>query len=288
MAGRSLRPSGQSWSARDVRIGILTIQTGCGELRPGRRSGSASMRGRRPTRGPVASQPDCRVDRSPVASQPDVPVDPRTGPQSRGDWATRRGDRVSARIRRDPQNSARGCPSPRDGGDRMSERRRLRASGGQDDHSERPARVCGQPRAGWARGGRGSWSARFVSRGRCRCSRGPIRRRRRSGRGCRWSSPRATRPITRGAAVASILRQDYPDLEVVLVDDRSTDGTGAIADRLATADGRLRVLHVEHLPAGWKSPTPRSAAAAWGGWRLPPWWSRPWNGRRSSCSRRLA
>lgn len=51
------------------------------------------------------------------------------------------------------------------------------------------------------------------------------------------------------AALASWLAQDYDDFEVLLVDDRSTDGTAAVA--AAAADPRLRVLRVERLPAGW-------------------------------------
>ena len=53
------------------------------------------------------------------------------------------------------------------------------------------------------------------------------------------------------AAVGTMLALDYPDLEVVAVDDRSDDGTGEILDELARRDGRLRVLHIQQLPEGW-------------------------------------
>ena len=53
------------------------------------------------------------------------------------------------------------------------------------------------------------------------------------------------------AAVSSLLAQDYPDLEIVAVNDRSEDETGALLDALAVQDARLTVLHIRTLPAGW-------------------------------------
>lgn len=45
-----------------------------------------------------------------------------------------------------------------------------------------------------------------------------------------------------GEAVESILRQDFPDFELVVVDDGSTDGSHAILERLAASDDRVRLL----------------------------------------------
>lgn len=55
-------------------------------------------------------------------------------------------------------------------------------------------------------------------------------------------------------ALRSLLQLDYPQYEVIAVNDRSTDQTGQIMDRLAaepSAQNRLRVLHVKELPTGW-------------------------------------
>ncbi len=52
--------------------------------------------------------------------------------------------------------------------------------------------------------------------------------------------------------VESLLRQDYPEFEVVLLDDGSTDKTHDLAvDLAAQAGGRLRVLRGSPLSPGW-------------------------------------
>ena len=46
--------------------------------------------------------------------------------------------------------------------------------------------------------------------------------------------------------VASLTNQTYENLEILLVDDGSTDGTSALCDRLALTDERIRVFHKEN------------------------------------------
>lgn len=52
-------------------------------------------------------------------------------------------------------------------------------------------------------------------------------------------------------AVRTRLADDYPALEVILVEDRSIDDTPRIVDRLAAEDPRVRAVHVRELPEGW-------------------------------------
>lgn len=54
------------------------------------------------------------------------------------------------------------------------------------------------------------------------------------------------------ACIQSLLTQDYPNFEVIAVDDRSDDRTLEILHRLeAEAAGKLRVLTIRELPPGW-------------------------------------
>lgn len=51
--------------------------------------------------------------------------------------------------------------------------------------------------------------------------------------------------------VRSILASSYHPFELLVVDDRSTDDTAAIVERLAAEDARLRLVWGEPLPEGW-------------------------------------
>jgi glycosyltransferase involved in cell wall biosynthesis len=57
-------------------------------------------------------------------------------------------------------------------------------------------------------------------------------------------------------ALRSLIALDYPNLEVIAVNDRSTDATGEIMERLASeSNGRVRVIHIDELPGGWLGKT---------------------------------
>ena len=52
-------------------------------------------------------------------------------------------------------------------------------------------------------------------------------------------------------ALESVLALDYPDIEFIVVNDRSTDRTGMILEKIAERDARLNVVTIDSLPAGW-------------------------------------
>jgi glycosyltransferase involved in cell wall biosynthesis len=64
-------------------------------------------------------------------------------------------------------------------------------------------------------------------------------------------APARDEAVPVGPALLSRLADDYPDLEVVAVDDRSTDGTGDIIRELAARDARVVPLRIDRLPEGW-------------------------------------
>ncbi len=76
------------------------------------------------------------------------------------------------------------------------------------------------------------------------------------------------------ATLEGLLALDYSNYEVIAVDDRSTDSTGARMEEVAAsiaAHGRLRIIHVSELPAGWMGKTHAmwtAAEQASGDWLL--------------------
>ncbi len=67
-----------------------------------------------------------------------------------------------------------------------------------------------------------------------------------------------------GKCVASILAQTERDFELLLVDDGSTDGSGALCDDLAGQDPRIRVIHQENQgPGSARNTGIRAAVGKW-------------------------
>jgi len=96
----------------------------------------------------------------------------------------------------------------------------------------------------------GIWVARFFSRRTlCRCAgmhKDPKR----------WPSVSVIIAARNEAhsiepALRSISAMDYPNLEVIAVNDRSEDGTDTIVERVAAEKSYIKVLHIRELPEGW-------------------------------------
>ena len=71
------------------------------------------------------------------------------------------------------------------------------------------------------------------------------------------------------ACVESILAQDYPNFEVIVLDDRSTDTTNEILIDIAARSARLKIIHGSDLPKGWAGKPHalfQASAAARGDW----------------------
>lgn len=52
-------------------------------------------------------------------------------------------------------------------------------------------------------------------------------------------------------AARSLIEQDYPNLEIILVNDRSSDETGQIIDRLAREYNNVKAIQIKKLPVDW-------------------------------------
>ncbi|MCE9611601.1 MAG: glycosyltransferase [Chthoniobacter sp.] len=63
--------------------------------------------------------------------------------------------------------------------------------------------------------------------------------------------PARNEALNIGTCARSLLAQDYPNFELLVLDDHSTDGTGDILQNLRSDDPRLRVLPGAALPPGW-------------------------------------
>ena len=63
--------------------------------------------------------------------------------------------------------------------------------------------------------------------------------------------PARNEAATIAATVTSLLRQEYEDIELFVLDDGSTDGTADVAHQAGQGDPRLRVLEGAPLPTGW-------------------------------------
>jgi len=85
-------------------------------------------------------------------------------------------------------------------------------------------------------------------------------------------APACNEAVAIEAAVRGFLALDWPRLEVIVINDRSTDGTAVVLQRLlAEGDPRLRVLTIAELPIGWlgkNHANAQGAALAQGEWLL--------------------
>lgn len=81
--------------------------------------------------------------------------------------------------------------------------------------------------------------------------------------------PAKDEEATLGECLKSVIAQSYENMEVLIIDDRSTDRTAEIASEFCDRDRRFRLISIRDLPAGWTGKThalhvaTREAAGEW-------------------------
>ncbi len=74
---------------------------------------------------------------------------------------------------------------------------------------------------------------------------------------------------TLAGCLETLCAQDYPNFEMVIINDRSSDGTETIARAVCDRDSRARLINITELPPGWTGKThalhvaTREAAGDW-------------------------
>jgi glycosyltransferase involved in cell wall biosynthesis len=63
--------------------------------------------------------------------------------------------------------------------------------------------------------------------------------------------PACNEADTIGTALTSLLAMDYPNLELIVVNDRSTDSTSQVINKIRAVDPRVNLVEVKSLPDGW-------------------------------------
>ena len=72
-----------------------------------------------------------------------------------------------------------------------------------------------------------------------------------------------------GRCVEALLEQTYPNFEIIVLNDRSTDSTPEILSRLSASNSRISVINGSDLPSGWAGKPhalTQAAAVARGEW----------------------
>ena len=64
--------------------------------------------------------------------------------------------------------------------------------------------------------------------------------------------------------IESVVSQTYKELEIILVDDGSKDTSGALCDKWAAKDNRIKVIHKQNSgPAATRNMGTKAATGSW-------------------------